>query len=144
MLKEEQVQSQVLDHLGLVMATINKIGLIQQIDKHLPVSAEKVAKISMGERVAAMILNGLGFIDDRLYMFSEFLENKPVERLFSSGVKASDFSDDALGRCLDEIYQYGGSKLFSEIAFEIGTEHKLLGKAARFDTTSLTRPAAKV
>lgn len=138
MLKEEQVQSQVLDHLGLVMATINKIGLIQQIDNHLPVSAEKGAKISMGERVAAMILNGLGFIDDRLYMFSEFLGNKPVERLFRSGVKASDFTDDALGRCLDEMYNYGLSKLFSEIAFEIGTEHKLLGKTARFDTTSLT------
>jgi hypothetical protein len=27
------------------------------------------AKVSMGERVAAMILNGLGFMDSRLYLF---------------------------------------------------------------------------
>jgi hypothetical protein len=30
----------------------------------------------MGQGVAAMIFNGLGFIDDRLYMFPEFLEDK--------------------------------------------------------------------
>ena len=45
-----------------------------------------------------MILNGLGFMDDRLYMFKNFLENKPVDRLFGKGVKASYFNDDALAR----------------------------------------------
>ena len=46
----------------------------------------------------AMILNGLGFIDDRLYMFPKFLENKPVARLFGADLHAADFNDDALGR----------------------------------------------
>jgi len=36
----------------------------------------------MGQRVTGMILNGLGFINDRLYMFPEFLKNKPI-----SGIK---------------------------------------------------------
>jgi hypothetical protein len=32
----------------------------------------------MGQRFAAMIFNGLRFIDDQLYMFPQFLENKPL------------------------------------------------------------------
>jgi len=138
MLSSDQVSGKVLDHLGLISAVIDKVGLIDKVDKRLPVSKAKGAHVTMGERLAAMILNGLGFMDDRLYMFSEFLTNKPVERLFSPGVQAEHFTDDALGRCLDAIYEYGPTKLFSEIAFDIGTSFNLLGKTARFDTTSLS------
>ena len=98
----------------------------------------KRAKTTMGERVVSMIYNGLGFIDDRLYMFPEFLENKPVDRLFERELKAEFFNDDALGRCLDSIHSYGVTKLFSEIAFEIGIEQKLLGHTFNIDSTSLT------
>lgn len=131
------VSGQVLDHLGLVVATMEKIQLIQKIDDKLPMSSNSGVKVTMGQRVGAMVLNGLGFIDDRLYMFPEFLENKPVKRFFGPDVEASYFNDDALGRCLDEIYEYGVTKLFSEIAFDIGLTFGLLGKTARFDTTSL-------
>ena len=84
-----------------------------------------------------MILNGLGFMDDRLYMFPEFLKSVPVQRFFGPDVNADHFSDDALGRCLDAIHACGPTKLFSEVAFAIGVKHGLLGKTARFDTTSL-------
>ena len=138
MLREEQLSGEVLDHLGLISSVIDKIGLVEKVDKYLPISAKHGAKLTMGQRIKAMILNGLGFIDDRLYMFPEFLANKPVDRLFSPDVLADQFNDDALGRCLDAISKYGVTKLFSELAFEIGTEHKLLGHTAHFDTTSLT------
>lgn len=138
MLQEEQLSGQVLDHLGLISSVIDKIGLIDKVDKHLSVSAKHGAKITMGQRIAAMILNGLGFMNDRLYMFPEFLENKPVDRLFGPGVTPDQFNDDALGRCLDAISDYGVTRLFSQLAFEIGAEHKLFGHTAHFDTTSLT------
>jgi len=73
-LKEDQISGKVLDHLGLVAATIERLGLINKLDERLPVSKEKGAKATIGQRVSAMILNGLGFIDDRLYMFPEFLK----------------------------------------------------------------------
>ena len=92
----------------------------------------------MGQRVAAMILNELGFLNDRLYMHSTFFEDKPVEHLLGKGITADNLNDDALGRALDTIYDYGPTKLFSEIAFKIGREHNLLGKTARFDTTSIS------
>lgn len=137
MLSEEQLHTESLGHLGLVMSTIKKIGLMDMIDQRLPLSPDKGVHISMGKRVAAMILNGLGFMDDRLYMFPEFLKSVPVQRFFGPDVTADHFNDDALGRCLDAIYACGPTKLFSEVAFAIGVKQRLLGKTARFDTTSL-------
>lgn len=135
MISEEDISGKVIDHLGLVAATLDKIDLIKKIDERLPI---KNSKTTMGQRVAAMIFNGLGFIDDRLYMFPEFLDSKPVDRLFQGDVKAEYFNDDALGRCLDSIDEYGVTKLFSEIALMIGVEQKLLGKTFNIDSTSLT------
>jgi hypothetical protein len=36
MLKEEQLSGEVLDHLGLISSVIDKIGLIEKVDKYLP------------------------------------------------------------------------------------------------------------
>ena len=97
-LKAEDVRGQVLDHLGIVASVIDRLKLVDKIDSRIPVSKHKGAKVTMGQRVAAMILNGLGFTDDRLYLFPDFLKNKPVERLLGKGLTASDFNDDATGR----------------------------------------------
>lgn len=137
-LREDQINGKVLDHLGLIAATIERLGLVKRIDERIPVSERKGARTTMGQRVSAMILNGLGFIDDRLYMFPEFLGNKPVDRLLGEGLCAEDFNDDALGRALDRIHEYGETKLFSEVAFEIGVEQDLLGKCAHIDSSSLS------
>lgn len=136
-LREQDARGQVLDHLGLVSSVISRLKLIEKIDARVKVSKEKGAKITMGQRLAAMILNGLGFTDDRLYMFPQFLENKPVERLLGKGLLASDFNDDALGRLLDAVSDYGVTPLFSEIALDIGVAEGLLGPSAHFDTTSI-------
>jgi len=133
---KKDVSSKVLDHLGLVVATINKLGIAEHIDRILPMT--KGAKTTNGQRASAMILNGLGFIDDRLYLFPKFLENKPVEKLLGEGLCAENFNDDALGRFLDTVHEYGESKLFSELALPIALKHKLLNKSVHFDTTSLS------
>ncbi len=54
---------------------IEDLDLISLIDQRLPLSNS--AKTTIGERVAAMILNALGFIDSRLYVFPEFLSKRP-------------------------------------------------------------------
>ncbi|TSJ80172.1 DUF4277 domain-containing protein [Cardinium endosymbiont of Dermatophagoides farinae] len=128
--------SSVLDHLGLVASTIEKLGIVNEINKRIPLT--NGAKTTHGQRVSAMILNGLGFMNDRLYLFPKFLANKPVSKLLGGDVCASDFNDDALGRCLDAIHEYGITKLFSEVALSIACKHKLLGKSAHLDTTTLS------
>ena len=134
---EENFSGKVLDHLGLVSDKIDELNLVRLIDERLPLSSTSGSKVTMGERVAAMILNGLGFIDTRLYLFPEFLANKPIKRLFARDLKAEYFNDDSIGRCLDAIGSYGVTKLFTELSFAIGTKKNLLGNSAHFDTSTL-------
>ncbi len=84
-----QCSGQVLDHFERISSVIDKIGLIDKVDRYLPISARHGAKITIGQRLAAMILNGLGFMNDRLYTFSAFLENKLMDRLFGPNVTSS-------------------------------------------------------
>ena len=60
--EDELVHSETIDHLGLVAATMQDIGLIEKIDKLIPISKDKGANLTIGQRVAGMILNGLGEI----------------------------------------------------------------------------------
>lgn len=131
------IEGKVMDHLGLVAVNIKELGIIEKVNAILPLAPSKGVKVTMGQRVAAMILNGLGFMDDRLYLFPKFLENKPIDRLIGKDVKAEHFTDDALGRCLDSISEYGATKFFTEISFAIGVEKNLIGKTMRGDTTTL-------
>ena len=66
--------------------------------------------------VKAIILNGLGFISRPLYLFSQFFQDKEVEKLLGKGVRSSYLNDDKIGRVMDELYKYGLSNLFLEIA----------------------------
>ena len=135
-LSTETLSTSLIDHLGLVADQIDQLNLIGLIDERLPIKGNG-SKTSMGERVAVMVLNGLGFVDTRLYMFPKFLEKRPVSRLFGRKMDAAWFNDDSLGRCLDAIAEYGVTKLFTELSFSIAQQHNLFGKSIHFDTTSL-------
>ena len=55
----EAYTTQVLDHPGIVAGICQQIDLIGQIDARIPVEGRKV---SIGQAVQAMVINGLGFI----------------------------------------------------------------------------------
>ena len=59
--KEQHFSSAHLGHLGLVADKIESMNLITLIDHRLPISEVHGAKVTHGERVAAMIMSGLGF-----------------------------------------------------------------------------------
>lgn len=133
----EKLELQPIDHLGLVAGLIQKYDLVKLLNKQLPVSREKGSMVSHGQRVAAMIINGLGFTAKPLYLSPDFFESKPVSRLVGEGVEAEHLNDDALGRTLDAIYEQGCTSLFSDVAFQIASKHHLIGHSAKLDTTSL-------
>ncbi len=54
-----------------------------------------------------ILLNGLGFTGRTLHMYSEYFSDKPLDRLIAPSIKAAHINDDALGRCLDALYEYG-------------------------------------
>lgn len=136
MLSSDTVSSKQLGYLGIIAATIKELGLVERIDARLALNEKKGGVVSHGRRVAAMILNGLGFMNSRLYMTSHFFKDKPVAELLDADVDASQLNDDCLGRCLDKISSYGVTKLYSELAFEIVTEKNLLGHRLHLDSTS--------
>jgi transposase len=125
-----------IDHLGLVAATIAHTNLIQKINQRLS-PKHNTANVTHGERVACMILTAFGYMNTRLYLTADFLRNKPIQLLLGRHLEADQFNDDALGRTLDAISDYGVTKFFSEIFIEIGIENDLIGKTVHFDTTSL-------
>ena len=90
-------RSQVLDHLGLVAGMFDELGIGDVIDKATHQNPE-MRDLTVGEAVKAMVLNGLGFINQALYLVPRFFENKPTSRLIAPRVTPAQLNDDALGR----------------------------------------------
>jgi hypothetical protein len=63
--------------------------------------------VSYGQVFIAMLLNGLGFTGRTLHMYSEFFDDKSISCLIGERIEASHINDDALGRCLDALYDAG-------------------------------------
>ena len=63
--------------------------------------------VTAGQAVKAMVLNGLGFVNQQLYLVPHFFQNKPTHRLIAPGISSAHLNDDTLGRALDTLYAYG-------------------------------------
>ena len=128
-------RSQVLDHLGLVAGMFDELGIGDVLDQATQQNPE-MRDLTLGEAVNAMVLNGLGFINQALYLVPRFFQNKPTSRLISPRVAPTQLNDDALGRALETLYAYGVTELYSLVA---ATAAQRLGLAPRFvhlDSTS--------
>ena len=129
-------RSQILDHLGLVAGMFDELGIGEVIDRatrHHP----ETRIVTTGEAVKAMVLNGLGCVNQPLSLVSRFFQDKPTSRLLAPMlIEAKHLNDDALGRALDTLYVDGVTELYSLIA---ATAAERLGLAPQFvhlDSTS--------
>jgi transposase len=128
-------RTQIIDHLGLVAGMFEELGITEVIDQATQQDPE-MRLVTAGYAVKAMVLNGLGFVNQQLYLMPHFFQNKPTARLIAPGIKASHLHDDTLGRTLDTLYAHGVTALYSLIA---ATAAKRLGLAPTFthlDSTS--------
>jgi len=123
-----------LDHLGLVAGFCKEINLANIIDQSLGYSEGR--KISFGQVFVAMLLNGLGFTGRTLHMYSEYFESKPLERLIGADVLPEHLNDDALGRCLDALYEEGVSALYQKIGEAVVQHLGLPCDCVHLDSTS--------
>ena len=76
-----------LDHLGIVAGVCREIGIAEYLDAGDTRTPERV---SVGTATVAMLLNGLGFANRRLYLVSQFFKTKPVAHLLGPGITAED------------------------------------------------------
>ena len=104
------IGTRLLAHLGIVAGYVDKLGLVEFLDAELP--KEKGHHVSSGQAAKAIILNGLGFVERRLYLFPEYFENLPTERLLGRGTLPEHLNDDVLGRTLGALGKAGISALY--------------------------------
>ena len=133
--RTNEYKTEVMDHHGLVAAVSRDLGIAEKINRRIG-SKDPRRVVQPGLACVAMIINGLGFTNRRLYLTPQFFQSKAVNVLFEENITAQDLNENALGKALDEIFAYGTSKLYGEVAFEIAMEQGILDKKNHLDTTS--------
>lgn len=125
-----------LDNLGIVMGTLREFGIIDLIDQKI--GKDDQQNVSTGEAVAAMVMNGLGFVSRPLSLTPQFFQTKALDVLFSREVDPDELNRHRLGRALDDIHAYGCEMLFSEIASHVCKKNTVQEKFTSLDTTSFS------
>ena len=129
-------RSQILDHLGLVAGMFDELGIGEVVDKATQQHPE-MRDLTVGEAVKAMVLNGLGFINQALYLVPRCFHNKPTYRLISPRGAPEQLNDDALGRAWDTLYDSGVTALYSLLATTAAKRLGLAPRYAHLDSTSV-------
>ena len=74
-----------MNHLGLVAAMVDELGLVECIDPMMPQDFNQ-RTVSIGLAVKAMILMGLGYVQRTLYLTPQFFRGKAPDRLPGPGI----------------------------------------------------------
>ena len=134
-IRDIRVETQNLDHLGLVAGMCDEIGLTDAIDAACGQQA-KNKHLTYGECVKCMILNGLGFVGRTLYLYSEYFEDKPTDLLIRPSVRHQHIDDNVLGRTLDKLFQIGVTDLYTKIALSVVKHLGIQVSSLHLDSTS--------
>ena len=124
------------DHLGLIAAQFDALGLVELIDSMVPQDGER-RTVSLGQSVKAMVINGLAFANHTLYLMPEFFADKPVERLIGHGITAEDLNQNLFGRNLDLIHEFDVTQFFMRLSAHTVRQLKLPCLGTHIDTTSI-------
>ena len=76
-------------------------------------------KIATGQVIKVLILNGLVMVSRSSYLFSQFFENKAIEKLLGTSINTEYLNDDKIGILMDDIYQLGLTSLFIELGLTV-------------------------
>jgi transposase len=85
-----------------------------------------------------MVLNGFGFVQQRLYLTPQFFGRVPTERLIGEGVQPEHLNHGAEGRALDDLFEDGVTELFRDLAARAGEKLGLTLRFAHLDATSFS------
>jgi transposase len=122
-----------LNHLGIVAEVCREIGVAEWLDAQDPGNRQYV---SVGTATVALVLNGLGFNNRRLYLVPQFFADKPVAHLLGPEILAEDLNDDCLGRTLDWLYVHDVTRLFAGLTVRARRAFGVRVERLHADTTS--------
>jgi transposase len=112
-----------------------ELGITEVIDRATK-QAPEMRMVTAGHAVKAMVLHGLGFLNQQLSLVPHFFQHKPLSRLMAPGMQASHRHDDTRGRTLDTLYDCGVTELSCLIAATAATRLGLTRTCSHRDTTS--------
>jgi len=122
-------------HLGIVSGIMDSLGIPQYIDSVLP--KKRQHKVSRGIATKALILNGLGFNERRLFLMPEYFDDLATEHLLGEGISPADLNQYMFGEDLDAIASYGPTRLFTGIVLHVMDKIKCGTLRLHYDTTSI-------
>ena len=131
----EKYTSKTIDHLGIVAALCDEIGIVETIDGLI--APDKRSKLTVGECTKLMVINGLGFTSRPLYLEAQFYSSKPIERFLGRSLAVEEITNDVLGRGLDRLFEANCEGIFSHIASRAIDRFKVDTRFRSLDTTSM-------
>jgi transposase len=120
-------------HLPIVREYASRMGFVEIVDKALACGM----RVSPGKILLALVMNVLSGRSP-LYRVEEFFQTCDVALLLGSEMTAEMLNDDAIGRVLDRIYDYGTWKVFSEVCVEAFRHFSVDASVLHHDTTSVS------
>ena len=127
------IEAYQVQHLPIVKAYADKIGLLEVINQLVPTEMA----VDPGTIVLGMIRDTLSGRRP-LYRLEEFFPHQDTELLVGKTVAPEAFHDDTVGRVLDRLYEIGTMKLFTACAVRVDQVLGLDKRYGHFDTTSVS------
>lgn len=131
---QPETEAKSLANLGLIAAIFKEYKIIGKIDNLLPKISNNQT-LTHGEAVFTMVLQGLGFSNNRLYLSNEFLSHVEIQELFGREISLEHFNATVLSRTLDAIYEYGATRFYTDTC--LGVVLSNIKKFIHIDTTSM-------
>jgi transposase len=115
LLDQLEVQTRPLQHLPLVVAVAEQIGIVEALDRLFP--KDPRTPVSDTQCVLALLCHILSRPERvALYRTSEWLQGLELSVLFGVDLDADMFTDQRLAMALDHIDRFGTDESMSEVA----------------------------
>jgi len=125
------IEAYPVQHLPIVKAYADQLGLVGLINHFVPTEMD----LDVGTVVLGLVLDTLSGRSP-LYRLEEFFASQDTELLLGKTVPPHAFTDDAVGRVLDRLYDFGTMRLFTACAVRAAARFGLERRYVHFDTTS--------
>ncbi len=127
------IEAYQVQHLPLVKAYADKIGLVEVINQVVPTEMD----VDPGTIVLGMILDTLSGRSP-LYRLEEFFTHQDTALLLGKAVAPEVCNDDTVGRILERLYDVGTMKIFTACVVRADQVYGLDKRYVHFDTTSIS------
>src|ERR687884_297133 len=126
------VEAYHVQHLPLVKAYADKIGVVEVINQVVPTEME----VDPGTIVLGMILDTLSGRSP-LYRLEEFFTHQDTALLLGKAVPPEAFQGDTVGRILERLYDMGTMTVLTACAVRADRVFGFDKRYVHFDTTSI-------